>query len=255
MLGGFVAPAWSEPSLPACVPAVELSGVRVVRVERNGVLVLQDGRAARLEGLLLPGSGGDRPSQALAAQAIRALADLTQGRDVILAAGSPKEDRYGRLRAQAFEGDDHNWVQLEMLHRGLARVSIAPDRRECAKPLYAAEDEARRSRTGLWAQPGYGVRSTGDSLMAEADTFQIVTGKVVSANVRYGRAYLDFGPDWQNDFAVTISPEDMKNFREAGVDPRSYQGKTVRVRGWVETMRRLEIEVAAPDDIEVLDAN
>jgi micrococcal nuclease len=252
--GPFAAPALSAP-LPACAPPVEISGVRVVRVEESGVLVLQDGRAARLEGLLLPGSGGDRPSRQIADQAIQSLINLAQGQDVLLAAHSPKEDRYGRLRAQVFVGDNKNWVQLEMLHRGLARVSIAPDRRECAKQLYAAENEARRSRTGIWAQPDYTIRSTDDSLLAQNDTFQVVTGKVISANVKNGRAYLDFGPDWRTDFAVTISPEDMKNFRDAGVDPESYEGKTVRVRGWVETLHRPEIEVAAPEDIEVLDTN
>jgi len=254
-LWAAVAPARSEPMLPPCAPSAEISGVRVVRVEKNGVLVLEDGRAARLEGLLLPGSGGDRPSQQLAARSVQALADLTQGQVAVLASAAPKEDRYGRLRAQVFVGDSEHWVQREMLVRGLARVSIAPDHRECAKSLYAAEDEARRSRKGIWAQAGYNVRSADESLQAEADTFQIVTGKVVSAGVKNGRAYLDFGPDWQRDFAVTISPLDMKSFREAGVDPQSYEGKTVRVRGWVESLRRPEIEVAVPEDIEVLDTN
>jgi hypothetical protein len=45
----------------------------------------------------------------------------------------------------------------------------------------------------------------------------------------------------------------MRSFRNAGVDPQSYEGKTVRVRGWIETLRRPEIEVAVPEDIEVLD--
>jgi hypothetical protein len=47
----------------------------------------------------------------------------------------------------------------------------------------------------------------------------------------------------------------MKTFREAGVDPQSYEGKTVRVRGWVEGLHRPEIEVAGPEDIEVLDSD
>lgn len=250
--GMAMASARSESLLPACAPSLEVARARVVRVETNGVLVLQDGRAARLEGLLVPGNGGDRSSQLLGSQVVHSLADLLQGRDVILATGSPPEDRYGRLRAQVFVESTHNWVQLEMLRQGLARVSIAPDRRECAKDLYAAEDAARRARTGIWAHPDYGVRPAATSLLSESDTFQIVTGKVISAHIRNGRAYLDFGPSWQTDFAVTISPEDLKTFRKAGVDPLSYEGKTVRVRGWVETMRRPEIEVAAPEDIEVL---
>jgi endonuclease YncB( thermonuclease family) len=247
--------AAAEPPLPSCARSIEIAGVRVIRVEKNGVLVLEDGRAARLEGLILPGEGGDQGSLQFAAVANQVLTGLVVGREVSLAAEPPKEDRYGRLRAQVFVGDDNGWVQLEMLHRGLARVSIAPDRRECASLLYAAEDAARRSRSGIWTQTAYVVRSAEDALFAQTDTFQIVTGKVVSASVRNGRAYLDFGADWRKDFTVTISSQDMRNFRQAGVDPQSYEGKTVRVRGWVETLHRPEIEVAVPEDIEVLDAN
>jgi endonuclease YncB( thermonuclease family) len=242
-------------ALPACTPPVEASNVRVVRVENNGVLVLEDGRAVKVEGLLLPAGSRDHAPKYLADEAISVLSDLARGRLVTLAAQWPKEDRYGRLRAQVFVTEDvaQPWLQLEMLHRGLARVSIAPDRRECAGEFYNAEDEARRSRNGIWSQATYAVRAPAAALSADADTFQIVQGRILSADVKNGRGYLDFGTDWRRDFTVTISPEDMKTFREAGVDPRSYEYKTVRVRGWVEHLRRPEIEVAGPEDIEVLD--
>jgi hypothetical protein len=244
-------------ALPACAPSVEAGNVRVVRVEKNGALILEDGRAVDVEGLILPGGARDHAPQFLAGQALSVLSDLVQGRVVTLAAQRPKEDRYGRLRAQVFIAEDvpQPWLQLEMLHRGLARVAIAPDRRECASELYAAEDAARHSRNGIWSQAMYAVRKPSPSLSADTDTFQVVTGKVLSADVRNGRGYLDFGADWRKDFTVTISPEDLKNFRELGVDPESYEGKTVRVRGWIENLHRPEIEVAIPQDIEVLDSS
>jgi hypothetical protein len=244
-------------TLPACVPPVEASNVRVVRVEKNGALILEDGRAVVVEGLMLPAGARDRAPQFLADQAVAVLDDLVHGRVVTLAAQRPKEDRYGRLRAQVFIAEDvkEPWLQIEMLHRGLARVSIAPDRRECAGELYAAENDARRSRNGIWTHAPYAVRTPSGSLSGDTDTFQLVKGRVLSADVRNGRAYLDFGSDWRRDFTVTISPEDMKSFRVAGVDPESYEGKTVRVRGWVESLHRPEIEVAVPEDIEVLDGN
>ncbi len=244
-------------ALPACAPPVEASGVRVVRVEKNGVLVLEDGRAVKVEGVLLPGGAADHAPQYLSDEAISMLSDLVRGRVVTLAAQRPKEDRYGRLRAQVFVAEDtaQLWLQLEMLHRGLARVSIAPDRRECTSELFAAEDGARRSRNGIWSQPMYTVRTPSAALTGDANTFQVVKGKILSADVRNGRGYLDFGADWRHDFTVTISPDDMKSFREAGVDPQSYEGKTVRVRGWVENLHRPEIAVAGPEDIEVLDGH
>lgn len=245
-------PAWSA-ALPTCASIIEASGVRVVRVERNGVLVLTDGRAVHLEGLLLPQGAKDHAPQFLAEQAVSTLSDLTKDRTVTLAVNVPKEDRYGRLRAQVeFPQDsDEPWLQIAMLRRGLARVSIAPDRRECASDLYAAEAEARKNKYGIWAQPYYQVR-TPDQLGGTTGTFQIVEGKVENADMRNGRAYLDFGPGERGDFTVTISTDDIENFRDQGVDPRNYAGKTVRVRGFVDQMNGPEIEASSPDAFEVL---
>lgn len=239
--------------LPACAGAVAIAGVEVVRVERNGVLVLKDGRAVVMEGLLLPGAARNRAPAFLANQAIAALSDLARGRRVSLAMHSPNEDRYGRIRAQVFFSDDdaEPWLQAAMLRRGLVRVSIAPDRRECASELYAAERDARGRRAGIWALSTYAVR-TPDSLAGDIGTFQIVEGMVKNAEVRAGRAYLNFGDDWRSDFTVTIAPEDMKHFREAGIDPEGYAGKRVRVRGWIQSLNGPEIEIAAPEAIEVI---
>ena len=89
-------------------------------------------------------------------------------------------------------------------------------------------------------------------LRATAGTFQIVEGVVKSADVRGGRAYLNFGADWRTDFTATISPADMKLFRASGIDPRRLAGKRVRVRGWIQSLNGPEIEIAEPEQIEVL---
>ena len=255
VLGALLAPLpASAAALPTtCAPTIEASDVQVMRVEKNGVLVLVDGRAVHLEGVLLPQGDKDRAPAFLADQAISTLSDLARGRTVSLAVNIPKEDRYGRLRAQVeFPQDsDEPWLQIAMLRRGLARVDIAPDRRECAAALYAAEAEARKNKNGIWTQTAYAVR-TPDQLAGTAGTFQIVEGKVLTANVKNGRAYLDFGTDWGRDFTVTISPDDISNFRDAGIDPRNYAGKTVRVRGFVDQLNGREIELSNPDMVEVI---
>jgi hypothetical protein len=246
-------PAWAAALPTTCAPTIEASGVPVMRVEKNGVLVLVDGRAVHLEGLLLPQGAKDHAPDFLAEQAVSTLSDLSRGRTVSLAVNIPKEDRYGRLRAQVeFPQDSQEpWLQIAMLRRGLARVDIAPDRRECAAALYAAEAEARRNRNGIWTQTAYAIR-TPEQLAGTAGTFQIVEGKVLTANVKNGRAYLDFGTDWRSDFTVTISPDDMPLFRDAGVDPRNYAGKLVRVRGFVDQMNGPEIAASSPEMFEVL---
>lgn len=128
--------------VPDCAGRVEIGHARVVRVEKNGVLVLSDGRAVILEGIRLPEQDGQRE------QALSLLRSLTADRDVTFTAIAPKQDRYDRVRAQGFTSV---WLQAAVLEKGLARVAIAPDRNECAPDLYDAEGRARDRQAGLWA--------------------------------------------------------------------------------------------------------
>jgi endonuclease YncB( thermonuclease family) len=236
---------------PDCAGPVEIASAHIVRIERtNDVLVLRDGRAIHLEGIRLPHAKEDRAPAIVADQAFDALNTMVRGHTVDVTAVPPKEDRYDRVRGQTFSDDDQ-WVQMALLKRGLARVEIAPDRNECAAELYAAEGAARAANLGLWSLPAYRVRAP-EALGGDTGTFQIVQGAVLTADVKDGRAYLDFGTDWKTDFTVTISPEDMANFRAMGVDPRDYAGKTIRVRGIVQQFNGPEIEIANPKQVEVL---
>src|SRR5215472_1743688 len=108
----------SAAALPECAGPVEIERAHIVRVEKNGALILRDGRAAHLEGIRLPQGAIDHAPQYLAEQALAALSQLTVDQDLTLTAVPPKEDRYDRVRAQAFLGDD--WLQRELLRRGLA---------------------------------------------------------------------------------------------------------------------------------------
>jgi len=238
-------------TVPDCAGPLEITDAHIVRVERsNDVLVLRDGRAVHLEGIRLPHAGQDRAPSLIADQAFDAATTMVRGHTVDVTAIVPKEDRYDRVRGQVFSDDD-KWVQVTLLNRGLARVDIAPDRSECAAELYAAEGAARAANLGLWSLPAYRVR-TPETLGSDTGTFQIVQGQVLTADMKEGRAYLDFGTDWKTDFTVTISPDDMANFRSMGVDPRDYAGKTVRVRGIIQQFNGPEIEIANPKQVEVL---
>jgi endonuclease YncB( thermonuclease family) len=236
--------------LPACSGTPEIAGGQLLRVEKNGAVILADGRATHLEGIRLPAGAADRAPQSFADQALDLVAVLAHKGPLLLTAMPPKEDRYDRVRGQLFTGDG-TWVQRVLLEKGLARVQIAPDRTECYTELYEAEAEARAAHLGLWALPAYAVRNP-DTVIRDIGTFQIVEGKVANAEVKSGRAYLNFGADWRTDFTVVINPADMASFRALGVDPRSYAGQTVRVRGLVQSLNGPEIEVANPQSIEVV---
>lgn len=235
-------------ALPVCLPPVVMTNVQVRRVEGNGNLTLVGGQVVRLESLLWPRKDDGAPNWLLS-RTVASLRDLARGK-LNLRMSSPKLDRYGRLRAQV--ASDAKWLQREILVRGLARVAIAPDRRECASPLYAAEAEARQAGAGLWAISAYRVRKPESLRWQDLGLFQIVEGGVLSARVTGGRAYLNFGRDWRTDFTATISPQDMKSFRHAAIDPYRYAGKSIRVRGYIERMNGFEIEVPSPETIEVI---
>ncbi|MEJ0044447.1 MAG: thermonuclease family protein [Rhizomicrobium sp.] len=210
------APAYAA-DLPSCAGPAEISGGQLLRVERNGAVILTDGRATHLEGIRLPGGAADRAPQAFADQAISAILSIAHKAPLTLTAVPPKEDRYDRIRGQLIAGDG-TWVQLALLRKGLARVALSPDRTECSDELYAAEAQARAAHVGLWSVPAYAVR-TPDTVGRDTGTFQIVEGTVKNAELKNGRAYLNFGADWRTDFTVTVDPDDMPNFRKLGVDP------------------------------------
>jgi endonuclease YncB( thermonuclease family) len=238
---------------PACAGPAEITGTFVTRVEPNGVLITSDGLAIRLEGIRLPSAKADRAPGLYTDQAFAAARQLTRGASVTLTALPPKQDRYDRVRAQVFAASpkDTIWLQERLLELGLARVSISPDRTECASELYAAEATARAERRGVWASSAYAIRSP-NSVRTDIGTFQVVEGVVQTATINGGQAYLNFGTDHRSDLTATISSDDLRNFDAAGVDPRAYAGKMVRIRGHVEQINGPSIEISNPQSVEVV---
>jgi micrococcal nuclease len=181
-----------------------------------------------------------------------ALERLVAGREVVLGYGDRRGDRHGRRLAHL--GVDGVWVQGELLRQGLARVYTFADNRQLAAEMLALEREARGARRGIWAEPFYRVLAPaeldGDAAIA---SFQLVEGRVVEA-ARVGRyVYLNFGADYRTDFTAVILPEARKLFGPDGPDPAAYEGRLVRVRGWVDSFNGPMIEVTHPEQIEVLE--
>jgi micrococcal nuclease len=250
ILGGLLLAGSAQAMpLPDCAGEVAVAKAHVTRVEQDGALILDDGRTAILEGVRLPGA--DRPVTPVAQQALQVLKQLAVGTSLVLTSTPPKQDRYGRIRVQAF---DHVWLQMALLERGLARVEIAPDREECAPDLYEAEARARGASLGLWALPQYAVKAAATLSPGLAGSFQLVEGKVANVGVHDGRAFLDFRDDYRQGFSATVAPEDRKAFRNAGFALEDLAGRHVRLRGVIEEFGgRPEIALSNPYQIEILD--
>lgn len=231
--------AFAQRYIPDCAGSPEVSKTRIVRVARNGDLILPDGRAVLLEGLRLPDAGPRR------AQALSLLQALAMGRPVTFAAMPPKQDRYGRLRAQGFSDV---WLQVVLLERGLARVALSPDRDECFPELYEAEALARERRAGLWADGAY--RPRGPQAAKDIGSFQLLEGRVANVGRREGLTILSF--EGGRGAEAMIAADDRRAFRDLDLD--ALQARRIRIRGIVQQGRDSpRIALSSPSQIEMLD--
>jgi endonuclease YncB( thermonuclease family) len=250
----FVAESASARARPAAEP---VAAGRVVEVVDGDTVVLEGGVEVRLVGIQAPKLPLGRPNfpvWPLAPEAKAALDRLALGKPVSLGYGGARIDRHGRLLAHL--DADGAWVQGEMLRQGLARVYTFHDNRARAAEMLALEREARAAGRGIWKHPYYRVldaTETPKSFDRLLDSFQMVEGRVVKAAVVKRRGYLNFGADWRSDFTVTISAEHLRAFAAAGADVVAYEGKRVRVRGWLKSWNGPMIEATHPEQIEVLD--
>ncbi|WP_247877262.1 thermonuclease family protein [Azospirillum brasilense] len=229
--------------------------LRAAAATDGATLLLEDGRSLRLAGIepaAPPMAAEPGDHWPLAEAARRALAELAVGQRLTVR-GEARTDRHGRLLAQVERGDGL-WLQGELLARGLARVHTRPDARALAREMLAAEAAARDAGRGVWRTRAYAVRPADpDALRRDRDSFQIVEGRVLRVSKAGGDAYLDFGEDWRTDVTVHIGRAALREFVAAGIDPLSYEGRTVRVRGWVGLRAGPLIEATHPEQIERLD--
>lgn len=230
---------------------------RVTAVPDGDTLELEDGRRVRLAGIEAarpprhadPGDGHAWP---LAQAATAALSELTLGR-VVTPRGPVVTDRQGHLLAQV-RREDGLWIQGEMLARGHARVHTRPDARAEVPDMLAAEDAARAAGRGLWRTRAYAVRAADpERLVHDRDSFQIVEGRVLHVSKTGGEGYLDFRADWRTDVTVHIPRPVMREFAKAGIDPLSYEGRHIRVRGWIGLRSGPMIVLTHPEQIERLE--
>ncbi len=239
----------------AAFAALEIAETEsVVEIVDGDTLVLADGRQVRLVGLQAPKLPLGRPgfkAWPLAEEAKAALAELALGRAVTLGYGGRLIDRHGRALAHLFD-EAGVWIQGALIDRGMARVYSFADNRALVPKLLARERAARTAARGIWALRAYAVRDAA-AVPARLSGFELVEGRIVDAATVRKRTYLNFGADWRSDFTITIAPRTRRLFEAEGIDPLNYQGKRVRVRGWLKSYNGPLIEATHPEQIEVIE--
>ncbi len=207
---------------------------------------LNDGREIRLAGIEIPPKDLARTD---------ALATLIGGRAVTLHGADDAPDRYGRQPALVTAQGARDPVQMELVAQGRAMVAGTIADEACSSALLAAEAAARAARRGLWADPAALKNAERpDDIMAARGRFAVVEGKVVSARLSGATFYVNFSRRWTQGFAVTISRRMMAAFAAAGIDLKSLENRTIRVRGWIEDRSGPRIEATRAGQIELMDA-
>jgi hypothetical protein len=90
-------------------------------------------------------------------------------------------------------------------------------------------------------------------LTAQRGHFALVEGKVLSVRESGATIYVNFGRRWTRDFTVTILKRQQRIFAAAGVEPKQFEGRRIRVRGWIEQRGGPIIAAEAPEQIEFAD--
>ena len=123
---------------------------RVAQVVDGDTVTLEDGRRVRYLGINTPER--DQPFYDEAREANRR---LVEGKTVWLVLDTQPTDRFGRILAYVWSGDQ--FVNLELVRQGFANAYTQPPNVRYSEQIVAAEREAREAEVGLWAKAGIPV--------------------------------------------------------------------------------------------------
>lgn len=235
-----------EDATPATVASVDASAP-------NGIeIVLDDGRRATLAGLEFAPP---------ATQARLAMSRWLAGKLVFI--GPSRQDRWGRFPTLVFAaaGDGASSpiiaVGAAAIDAGLARYRPDPVAASCRTTYQSAEILARSRRAGMWSNPELtpvdADRPEAAAALLTRKGLTLVEGVVRSVGAGPHAIYLNFGYRRAADFTVVIFRRFSYNRPDSGFDPAQLIGRRVRVRGLIDTSRGPRIEIAEPQEIEIVD--
>jgi endonuclease YncB( thermonuclease family) len=220
-------------------------------------LTLTDGTVLKLAGIDPPAPTPDNP--ALDQTARMRLSAWLVGHEIRFRALDDRNDRWGRMPALVFAeagmpGSTFLSVATAVLDAGLGRFAPSKAAHPCLTDFRAAEAAARGAKLGIWGDPYYAVIAANDrdALVERTGTFVVVEGETIGVEAGRFRTTLAFGPRRGRDFAVTISQRNVVIFDEAGLDLGGLRGKMIRVRGLLDTRFGPQIEIATPDELEIV---
>jgi endonuclease YncB( thermonuclease family) len=211
--------------------------IQVVRVIDPLRLQLANGKIIQLSGVEIPDLDPHEPGERAAA-ALAAMKPLLENKNARLyRTRDPKRGRVNRMGHElghvetAYE--EPIWIQGWLISEGYARARPDAANPEMAAAMQSLEDTARTDKKGLWADPVYAVR-TPETAGELTGRYGMVEGTIYATAMNNNNIFLNFGPDWRNDFTIGLDSPIRRAFTKANLDPLQFTRRKIRVRGWVE---------------------
>jgi endonuclease YncB( thermonuclease family) len=255
-------PAHAEDSIkfePINFPSssyITLATKKIKNVVDGNLLEAEDGSFLRLDGIRIPAQyNRDTPSELnVAAKNILEEHFKEKNASIYVPQKSRQDhakNRLGQIQAQIVSPEGL-WAQKLLLENGLAYAYPSDYTKESYAYLLRAETIARENKTGLWGKDTYAILSP-KTIAENSYLMQLVEGVIVSVATVRGNMYLNFGQDWKTDFTIMIPSAVRKEMSKSGLNPTEWQGKNIRVRGFVEDYNGPMIKLTFAEQLEVLD--
>lgn len=226
---------------------------KVSAVQSSDVFKLESGETIRLMMVQVPhipgGSETGKPWP-MSEQIHTAMKKKVAGKVFSFHCLKRDQNRHGELVAMV-KMQNGMWLQSMMIKSGWARVYSTSDFSYAAEEFYALEDKARTDNKGLWSYDSYKVRGVTE-LNNNTGRFEIVEGMVLKVAATKKATYMNFGDDRRTDFTLKMDWRARRLFKKAGIDPTSYAGKHIQVRGWVSWNGGPMIDLSHPPQIRLL---
>ncbi len=215
---------------------------------------LDDGRSIHLAGLNFADLDFYDPGD-LSITAMHILDDFLVGKKVTIYqtknSDKGRKNRMDHHISHLVRTDNGVWVQGMMLSLGVARVRTTPNNPDMAKQMLSIENSARILKTGMWNIKDHNVL-TPEQAKKHIGSYQIIEGKVQSVSMRKNKLYLNFGQNWRDDFTIAISAFNLKKFTKQKLNPQQWNGKLIRIRGWIESYNGPYMDIDHPERFEAL---
>lgn len=253
----FCAPLFAQENF---LPSGDFSNMRktgfskVTEIVNPLTVKLEDGRFIHLAGLNFADLEFYDPGD-LSITAMHILNDFLKDRKVTIyqtkSADKGRKNRMDHHIAHLVRTDNNVWVQGMLLSLGVARVRTTPYNPDMAKQMLPIENTARKSKSGMWDIEEHSVL-TPEQAKKHIGTYQIVEGVVNTVSMRKNKLYLNFGQNWRDDFTVAISAFNLKKFTKQKLNPQQWNGKRIRIRGWIESYNGPYMDIDHPERFEAV---